>query len=302
MRRRYFILDVFTRNPLSGNPLAVVSDCDGLDAARMQKIAAEFNLSETVFVLAPRDRTGTARLRIFTPKAEVPFAGHPTIGAAVLLAMLEAPRAVQTRAVTIILEEDAGTLICTVDRHGEAIRASFDLPRLPVETGLAPEDERIAAALGLDVEDVGFAAHRPSIYSAGLPFAFVPVAGLATIARAQPDLAVFDKVFNGLEAVAAYLYTSDTIEAGHAYHARMFGPGLGIAEDPATGSAAAAFAGVVMAFEPPMDGRHTLVIEQGLEMGRPSLITLGLEIETGILKAASISGHAVVIAEGSLDL
>lgn len=303
MRRRYFILDVFTRRPLSGNPLAVVMDCDGLDAALMQKIAAEFNLSETVFVLAAQERTSTARLRIFTPRAEVPFAGHPTIGTAMLLASLETPYLSASGESCIILEEEACTVTCLV-RHApdEVAHASFTLPHLPVETGPAPDPDRIAAALTLAEEDIGFASHRPSIFSAGLPFAFVPVAGLATLARAQPDPVVFDKVFSGLEAAATYLYTGDTLNPAHAFHARMFAPGLGIAEDPATGSAAAAMAGVVMAFERPEDGRRTFVIEQGYEMGRPSLMTLDLDIEAGMLKAAGIGGHAVIIAEGMLDL
>lgn len=299
--RRYSILDVFTQKAFTGNPLAVVRDCDGLDAAQMQGIAAEFNLSETVFVLPPLARSATARLRIFTPKAEVPFAGHPTIGAAILLAGLEAPPGSQRETTTIILEEEACTLTCRVRRApGEVADASFALPRLPVETGLAPPAEHIAAALGLAPKDIGFGPHRPSIFSAGMPFAFVPVAGLATIARAQPDPSCFDKVFSGLDAAAAYLYTSDTVDPAHAFHARMFSPGLGIVEDPATGSAVAALAGVLMTFEAPGDGHQTQVIEQGYEIGRPSLITLCLDIEAGALKRASIGGHAVLTAEGSL--
>lgn len=303
MRRRYHILDVFTHSPLAGNPLAVVGDCAGLDAERMQKIAAEFNLSETVFLLEPEDPANFARLRIFTPRAEVPFAGHPTIGAAALLASLRAPHRLSAQDTTIKLEEEIGVVICTACRgEGEAVRAAFRLPRLPSETGMPAPNDRIAAALGLAEEDIGFGAHRPSIFSAGLPFAFVPVAGLATIARARPHPTLFSSAFNGLEAAGAYLYTSDALEKQHAYHARMFAPDLGVLEDPATGSAAAAFAGVVLAFEKPADGRHALVIEQGFEMGRPSLITLGFEVANGALTTASIGGSAVVVGEGMLDL
>lgn len=303
MRRKYHLLDVFTQTPLAGNPLAVVSDSGGLDAQRMQKIAAEFNLSETVFLLPPRDPNSAVRLRIFTPKAELSFAGHPTIGSAVLLAILRVSDASQAQELSLTFEEEIGPVTCSVRRHdGASGRATFQLPRLPSETGIPASNDRIAAALGLEQEDIGFGAHRPSIYSVGLPFAFIPVPGLATIARARPIPALFEAAFTGLEAAAAYLYTSDTVEAHHAFHARMFAPGLGLAEDPATGSAAAAFAGVILAFEKPADGRHAFVIEQGFEMGRPSLITLDVKIEKGALTSASIGGSAVIIGEGFIDL
>jgi trans-2,3-dihydro-3-hydroxyanthranilate isomerase len=269
----------------------------------MQKIAAEFNLSETVFLLPARDQDSAARLRIFTPKAELSFAGHPTIGAAVLLGVLRTGDANSTQELPLTLEEEIGPITCSVRRHdGVAGRASFRLPRLPSETGLPPSNDVIAAALGLAPADIGFASHRPSIYSAGLPFAFIPVKGLATIARARPVPALFEAAFTGLEAAAAYLYTTDTVEPNHAFHARMFSPRLGVAEDPATGSAAAALAGVIMAFDAPADGHHALVIEQGFEMGRPSLIALEVEIVKGGLASASISGSAVIIAEGFIDL
>ncbi len=303
MQRRYHLLDVFTQKPLSGNPLAVVSDSEGLDAAQMQAIAAEFNLSETVFVLPSRERSAAARLRIFTPRAELPFAGHPTVGAAVLLTAPAAGDIAPTEETSLVLEEEIGTVKCRVVRRGdEAAFASFDLPHLPVATGTPAPDARIAAALGLDEADIGFAGHRASLYSAGLPCALIPVAGLATIARARAEPGVFDSVFCGLESPVVYLYTKDVVEPGHAFHARMFAPALGIKEDPATGSAAAALAGVLAAFERPADGRHTYVIEQGFEMGRPSAITLALDVAQGKLASVSIGGHAVVIARGTLSL
>jgi len=303
LQRRYHLLDVFTQKPLSGNPLAVVSDCEGLDAAQMQAIAAELNLSETVFVLPSRERGAAARLRIFTPKAELPFAGHPTIGAAVLLTHPGSGTAAAAGDSSLVLEEEIGTVRCRISRSGDAAAfASFELPHLPVVTGAPPADARIAAAIGLEARDIGFAGHRPSLFSAGLPCAMIPVAGLATIARARVDPGVFDTVFCGLESPVVYLYTKDIVEPAHAFHARMFAPALGITEDPATGSAAAALAGVLARFELPADGCHTYVIEQGFEMGRPSAITLSLDMTDGQLAAVSIGGHAVVIARGTLDL
>ena len=303
MRRTYHLLDVFTQHKLTGNPLAVVLDSEGLDAGRMQEIAREFNLSETVFVLPPQDPVNTARLRIFTPAGELPFAGHPTVGTAMLLASQRAPEMLGTRDVGVVLEEAIGPVSCTVRRvKGLGIRASFELPHLPESLGAPAANALIAEALGLAEEDIGFGTHSPSIYSAGLPYACVPVAGLATIARAVPNLALFDTVFGTQGRAATYLYTGDTVEVGHTFHARMFGLGLGVREDPATGSAAAAFAGAIMQFERLADGDHTFHIEQGYEMGRPSLITLGLDVANGALTGASIGGYAVAVAQGTLDL
>ncbi|MDB5508603.1 MAG: PhzF family phenazine biosynthesis protein [Hyphomicrobiales bacterium] len=303
MRRKFYTLDVFTEEALSGNPLAVVRDAQGLDATRMQKIAREFNLSETVFLFPPRDPANTARLRIFTPTRELPFAGHPTVGAAILIAEMDAPELLAREDLQVVLEEEVGDICCTV-RHvkGRAPRASFTLPRLPQKAGEASSAAKIAAALGLDVEDIGFEGHEPCLYSAGNPFAFVPLASRDAVARAWPNLSAWGEAFGQMERPAAFLYCRETVKPAHAFHARMFAPGLGVTEDPATGSAVAAFAGVIMAFEPPADGSHGFTIEQGFEMGRPSLITLGLEVEGGVLIEASIGGCAVIVQQGTIDL
>ncbi len=300
MARRFFTLDVFAREPLAGNPLAVVIDADGLDDARMQAIAREFNLSETVFVLPARNPVNTARVRIFTPTMELPFAGHPTVGTAVLLASLRAPELAGSRDLGVVLEEQVGDVNCTVrlEKRGAAF-AYFDLPRLPEKIGDA-DARALAEALSLEERDIGFDGHRPVVYSAGTPFCFVPVAGLDAIARARPDAPKLTAASAG--GRGAWLYTRETCDAESAVHARMFSalmPGL---EDPATGAAAAAFAGVAHAFEKPEDGDHTLVIEQGYEMGRPSRITLGMCVQGGALIAATIGGHAARVGEGTLAL
>ena len=190
--RRFVTLDVFTRQPLAGNPLAVVLDAEGLDDARMQAIAREFNLSETVFVLPPDSDRQRARLRIFTPARELPFAGHPTVGAAVLLAL----EGGVTGAAAFGLEETVGTVPCVVDVEGEgAGYARFRVPRLPEIWGDGRADAEAAWALGLDPQDIGFDRHRPSRHSAGVPFDFVPVRSLDAIARARPNAEAFAQVF-----------------------------------------------------------------------------------------------------------
>jgi trans-2,3-dihydro-3-hydroxyanthranilate isomerase len=299
MRRQFYTLDVFTDVALAGNPLAVILDSEGLDAARMQAIAREFNLAETVFVQEPRNPINTARLRIFTPAQELPFAGHPTVGAAVLLAHLRAPELLAREDLRIVVEEQVGDVVCIArHRKGQAMAAYFTLPRLPEKAGGAPSDEALAAGLGLSAADIGFGVHRPTIYGAGKPNLFIPIASLAAMARVRPNPKLWGE--NGGPAV--YLYTNKSVNKDSTWHARMFWSGLSIVEDPATGSAAAAFAGIVMQFERPGDGEHMFVIEQGLEMGRPSFISLGIDVEHGALISATIGGSAVIVSQGAFDL
>ncbi len=301
MRRKYYLLDVFSDRALAGNPLAAVVDCDGLDTATMQRIAAEFNLSETIFLFEPRDPVNTARLRIFTPKAELAFAGHPTIGAAVLLGELRGRELLRTQDVRVVLEENIGGIVCIVrHRPGKGRQAHFGVPKLPAPAGVPQSNDRLAAALGIAAHEIGFERHVPAIYSAGTPFTFIPIASLAAVARAQPRAALFGAALAPVEA--AFLYTRETVDPQHDFHARMFAPSLGITEDPATGSAAAAFAGALMAFEDVPDGSRALTIEQGYEIDRPSRIVLSLEVERGALNEASVGGNAVIVAEGFLDL
>lgn len=300
MPLQFHILDVFTDERYGGNPLAVVMDADALDTVQCQAIAREFNLSETVFVIAPRDPINTARLRIFTPTLELPFAGHPTVGTAALLALLRAPGMLVRQDLSVVLEENIGVLDCIVRRAKGKLRASFTLPRLPELIGEAPKHDALAAALSVDAKQVGFGRHRPSVFSAGVPFVMVPLGSREAVARATPDMAHWPTTFVGPTPGAAFVYCRETVTENVAFHARMFAPGFGIFEDPATGAAAAALIGATVAFDGYHDGDHTLILEQGFEMGRPSLITLGLDIENGALKAASVGGGAVVIAQGTL--
>ena len=235
----YHVLDVFTKQRFGRNPLAVVLDADQLDSRRMQTIAREFNLSETVFVLKPSNAAHTARVRIFTPAAEMPFAGHPTVGTASLLAELRMPPTHEGGEALVVLEEEIGPVRVGVRmRSGNAPFAEFDAPRLPEEVGIAPTADRLAAAVGLIPAEIGFENHRPTRYSAGNTFTFLPVASLDAIAKAQVSSGHWDAVME--RATGAFLYCRQTVHTSSAFHARMFAPHHGIAEDPATGSAAAA--------------------------------------------------------------
>ena len=291
MQRRFFTLDVFTSQRFTGNPLAVVLDAQDLAATAMQAIAGEFNLSETVFVLPPATAKHRAACRIFTPKRELPFAGHPTIGTAVLLARLEGGGEERE----MVLEEAIGAVPCRVRGEARGGTASFALPKLPEELDDAPPTETLAAALGLRVEDIGFGRFALCRWSAGNPFVFVPVKTRDAVARAKADASRLAEF-----GAAAFVFTAETVDRAHAFHARMFAPHFGVPEDPATGSAAAAFAGL-LAQSRFVDGTHSIVIEQGCEMGRPSLITLGMRVDAGRLIAATVGGDAVIVSEGRIE-
>jgi trans-2,3-dihydro-3-hydroxyanthranilate isomerase len=296
----FHTLDVFTGRAFAGNPLAVVENADALDDARMQAIAREFNLSETVFLRSPKDPLNTAAVRIFTPTGELPFAGHPTVGAAVLLAETRAAEVLARQNVVVTLEAPAGALRCEVirSRASGVSYAEFATPFLPQPHADAPAAEAIAAALGLDVADIGFDGHAPLFCAAGPSFLFAPLASAAALDRAAKRAPHFGEALSG--AIGLYAYTRETVEEASAIQARMFAHGQGFDEDPATGSAAAAFACVALAFESPEDGEHELFIEQGRQIGRPSRITLRMQVAEGRLAGVEIGGQAVRVSEGRL--
>jgi len=297
MRRRFMTLDVFTRQRFAGNPLGMVLDAEGLDTQAMQTIAREIGHPETVFMLPPQDAAHKAAMRIFTPASELPFAGHPTVGAAVGLA-----RAMGEGKHRFAIEEKVGPVSCIAQMHGaDTGYAEFTLPRLPERVGDLPDAATMATALSLDASDIDPSAYPPSRWSAGVAFSMVPVRSLDAAARAKPDPALFDATF-GIDGPAmVYVICTQVTNEAHRLHARMFAPSRGIAEDPATGSALAAFAGLHVAHKRPVDGVHTLAIEQGYEMGRPSVLHLTLAVADGALREASIGGDAVIVTEGVIE-
>lgn len=300
MSRRYAIYDVFTDRPLTGNPLAVVFDAEGLDDAAMQAIAGEFNLSETVFLLPADNPAHTARLRIFTPGRELPFAGHPTVGAAVALGH-EAPAAGDSR--LMVLEEPIGPVRCAL-RLGDAPYAEFDLPILPTQAPFEEDKAVVAAAIGVDANDIGFENHVVSVWTAGNSFVCVPLAGLGVAERMKVDPARWVDIAPVIDGRSAsiYAYCRETIRHDCAFHARMFAPEMGLGEDPATGGAVAVFSGAIAHFDGLADGPNAFLIEQGVEMGRPSQIRLEMDARAGAFHAARIGGHAVRVAEGTLAI
>ncbi|PLP60438.1 phenazine biosynthesis protein PhzF [Mesorhizobium loti] len=297
--RNYLIYDVFTGDRLAGNPLAVVLDCEGLDLDAMQRIAREFNLSESVFVLPPENPRHRARIRIFTPDYEMPFAGHPTVGSAIALTELEDGK----EDAIFVLEENIGPVRCAVSRSEGTTFAEFDLAKLPEQLKLTAEPEAIGAALGLGPHEIGFENHRVAFFSAGVPYVTIPVANLNAAAKARLNNEVWAQLApkkSEWSFASPYIYCRETVHKESAFHVRMIVPGNPSYEDPATGSAAAAFAGAIMHFDQPGDGMTRYWIEQGLEMGRPSRIRLELDVAGGKLASARIGGQAVKVGEGKL--
>jgi len=295
MSRRFVTLDVFTATRLAGNPLAVVLDAEGLGDDQMMAITREFNLSETVFVYPPENPAHRAKLRIFTPGRELPFAGHPTVGTALLLASIDG------RSTEFVLEEKVGPVPCRVGLSAaDAGHADFDLPRLPALETSGGDVEAIARALGLSRQDIGFDGWPVEAWSAGNPFTFVPVRSLGAIRQCRVDLGSFEQAFNAGGRAAAFIFTRETVDRGNEFHARMFAPKMGPLEDPATGSAVAAFAGYLAAHASYPDGARVVRVEQGFEMGRPSLLELRLSLADGRVQAASVGGPAVIVSEGTL--
>jgi trans-2,3-dihydro-3-hydroxyanthranilate isomerase len=293
MKLNYLLLDVFTRKRLSGNPLAVVLKADGLMDNQMQAIAKEFNLSETVFVCKPKSERHAAALRIFTPSVELPFAGHPTVGTAVALAL-------SGRTTALRLEEKVGVITCVVERIEKHLgKARFALPVLPEEAGKAPAKLAIAQSLGLEVEEIGCGLYQPALFSAGVPFYLVPVRDPDCLRRIKLERRGWDEVYP-VGRSSVYVFTETPNEDGNDFAARMFSPGMGIGEDPATGAAAAALVGLIAHHAAP--GQHEYRLRQGHEMGRPSLIELQLRKDGDQLAHGGIGGHAVLIGEGVLDL
>jgi trans-2,3-dihydro-3-hydroxyanthranilate isomerase len=242
-------------------------------------------------------------VRIFTPQKELPFAGHPTIGAAALLAELRAPVLNGERDALIVLEQSIGTVrVGARLRGGGAAFAEFDAPKLPAEAGALPAPELLAAGLGLIPSEIGFENHKPLCYAAGNTFAFVPISTLDAIRRARINGPHWARAFEEQGVIGAYIYTRQCEHTTSAFHVRMFAPGVGVAEDPATGSAAVCFAGVVHQFDGLQDGIHRRTIEQGYEMGRPSQIMLSLVVENARLMTVRIGGSSVRVAEGTITV
>jgi trans-2,3-dihydro-3-hydroxyanthranilate isomerase len=299
LQRRYVTADVFTEKVFGGNPLAVVLDAQGLTTAQMQSIATEFNYAETTFVLPARDSAHTAHVRIFTSRVEVPFAGHPNVGTAVVLAReLEAAGAPPVD--QFLFEEAAGLVPMALMRSaGLVVGAELTAP-VPLTAGASVSVDDAAACLSLSPADICTATHPPLVLSVGLPFLVVEVSSRETLRRSRPILLAHERVLPpiGTDAVFAYAHGQTAGEL----HARVFAPLDASPEDPATGSATAAAISHLAALRPEADADQSWRIEQGVDMGRPSLLIGRTEKRGGRVTAVRIAGHAVPVMHGVLQI
>ncbi|WP_398479443.1 PhzF family phenazine biosynthesis protein [Tardiphaga sp.] len=300
----YVTVDVFTDKPFGGNPLAVFPDARGIAEADLQKIAREFNYSETTFVFPPDDPAHTARVRIFTPTDEIPFAGHPNVGTAFVLGgrgeIFGKPVGAQ-----MIFEEKAGLVHLDLMREdGRTVGAGFVAPQA-LTIGKVVALDAMAGCLSLQPSAIVVDAHEPCIVSVGLPFAVAELAGLDALASASPDMAAFTLAGRAYWhrddrfATFAYVRTGKGIEH---LRARMFAPLSNIPEDPATGSACAALAAYLCSLDTRTDMTANIVIEQGIEMGRPSRIEIDVEKRGGEVERVRIAGRCVPLMQGRLAI
>lgn len=306
MELKFNTLDVFTNRRFGGNPLAVVHDADHLTTEQMQTITREFNLSETIFVMKPADPNNTAKVRIFFPGGEMPFAGHPTLGCAILLAEMKNKPGCSFET-EIRLEEVAGLVPVKVTRIGDVPHGMFKAPVVPVKVGDGPDKAIIAAALGLSADEIGFDDHKPILSKGGPTFFFVPVPSRAALEKSrpcEPAWSAMVKACNAPESFvdAAYVYARGGDGKDASFRSRMYAPGGGIPEDPATGSATALLARQLLISDKLKDGKHRFVIEQGYEMKRPSDLVLEADVAKGDLTEVRVGGQAVRVSAGVITV
>jgi trans-2,3-dihydro-3-hydroxyanthranilate isomerase len=300
MQRRYVTVDVFTDRAFGGNPLAVVLDATGLSTAQMQAIAVEFNYAETTFVLPPREAGHDAEVRIFTVTAEIPFAGHPNVGTAFVLAS-RAKRAPER----LLFEEKAG--LVTIDilkSQGKVTGGELTAPQ-PLQRFSQFSVQQTAACLSLNAADIKTDRHSPQIVSVGVPFVVAELHSREALRRARPDAAAFAGALPCEGAFAIYFYTSDVPanEKPCELQARMFFPGTsGIIEDAATGSATLAAAAFLAELDGGGDGEAKLRIGQGVDMGRPSILLTRVRKQGGKAASVHVGGGCVAMMEGTFHL
>ena len=300
MLLQFQTVDVFTGTQFAGNPLAVVLNAESLSAGQMQAIAAEFNLAETTFVRPPQDAKHTAEVRIFTPRSEMPFAGHPNVGTAFVLARAGTCYGRPIDGNSVLFEEKAGLVPIEILREGTTVVGARLASPQPLSVGAEIPAELVASACGVALADIA-ANHRPCIASCGAPFILAELKSRAALAAASPNGDVFRLEVTRHPAVSIMLYTQVN-EGDIDIRVRMFAPHLNIPEDPATGSANVALIGLLAKLRPEPNLSLIKTIAQGVEMGRPSLLRAEAEKKDGVVTATFIGGRCVPVMSGIIEL
>jgi trans-2,3-dihydro-3-hydroxyanthranilate isomerase len=297
---QYFTADVFTDTVFGGNQLAVIPDARGLTTEQMLSIAREFNYSETTFVLAPASPEHTRALRIFTPGGEVPFAGHPTVGTAFVLAangLIELTGG-ETR---IVFEDGVGPVPVSIrSKEGKPVFTQLSVAKLPEVGPPLPDVPTLAHILSLDPEDLVQGRFHPETVSCGLPFGFIPLRNRDAVRRCRMRLEPWERHLAGTMAEMVMVFAMDAERPDSHVRARMFAPGVSVPEDPATGSACAALGGYLASRSESTEGTMRWVVEQGFEMGRPSILEVEVDKAAGAITAVRVGGASVMVCEGKL--
>jgi trans-2,3-dihydro-3-hydroxyanthranilate isomerase len=300
MQIPFVTVDIFTDRKFGGNQLAVIPDGRGLTGTQMQAIAGEFNIAETTFVLPPQDRSYTAQVRIFTPRAELPFAGHPNIGTAFVLAT-EANRAGRPLTEPFVFEEKAGLVRLDLIKDGDSVHGARLAPPRALNRGEDLDPEIVAAACSLAPGEIETTNHRPCIASCGIPLAFVELKTRAALASARPRADVFTKHLPADRITGILMYVHDRRD-GFDLQVRMFAPLYGVPEDPATGSGNVALAGLLASLRREPDLNLKVRIAQGVDMGRPSVLEASAEKRGGKITSMAIGGRCVPMMRGTLEV
>jgi trans-2,3-dihydro-3-hydroxyanthranilate isomerase len=298
---RFLTLDVFTATPFGGNQLAVFPDATGIPEGALLPITREFNFSEVTFCYPPEDAAHTRRVRIFTPGGEVPFAGHPTVGTAAALALSE--NALPGRTGRFHFEMGVGIIPVDVRVESDILAwAELSVAKLPEIGPQTPTINTLAEILSLEPSDLVGGAMSPQAVSCGYPFLLVPVKTVKAVARARVRVDRWEQTLQRFWAPEIFVAAKDPEHGPHHWHARMFAPGIRVPEDPATGSAVAAFGGWLGIKEPKAEGSFAWSVDQGIEMGRPSRLDVSVSKAGGVVTAVRVAGRAVLMSEGKLRL
>jgi trans-2,3-dihydro-3-hydroxyanthranilate isomerase len=298
MNYRFYTCDVFTETRFGGNPLAVLPQADGLTAQQMLQIAREFNYSESAFVF-PAKAGHTRRVRLFTPAKEVPFAGHPNVGTAFVLANAGEFGAIRN-SLTVTFEEEAGLVSVIIhEEQGKVAWCELAAPQ-SLSIGATIPTNLLASAVSLSMDDIVTETHPPQVGSVGLPFVIAELRDRSALERARANISALEVI--GATGVWPVVHLYTRVTDGFDIRARMFAPLSGVPEDPATGSANCALAGLLAHYSKQPSGGFSWRIAQGVEMDRPSVLRARAEKTNGVVQATWVGGATVLISEGIIHL
>lgn len=301
MRYRYYTCDVFTDTRFGGNQLAVLPSAEGLTTEQMQQITREFNFAESSFVFPPK-LGHTRQVRIFTPAKEIPFAGHPNVGTAFVLAATGECGEIRD-SMTVTFEEKAGVVPLRIERRGERLFCELTAPET-LSIGKKVPPQSVATAVSLTPDDFVTVTHPPQVASVGLPFIMVQLEDRGALERARINTGAFDALAAEGVIPDVHMYVRMPRGDGGDFdiHARMFAPLDGVPEDPATGSANCALAAMLTQYDPASAGTFRYRVSQGVEIGRPSVLEARVEKRDGAITSAHIGGGSVLVSEGWIEV